>query len=205
MLLIDLSSNLDDVERDTSDFFRSQIPYAASLMLNATIKDVRRQIIGPTWNKAFEVRNRTLPGVMWRIKFSRKNDLHVSLYDNLGYEWMNWQTNEGIKRSRTGGRVAVPTDPDGMRTPTGRIKKSMKPTTIRNKKTGFIMKKRNTDLIVERVGDTIEVRYVLLKSTHIPASYRRLYPDAIKVMERVINGHFNTAMMRALRSSKYWR
>ena len=184
-----------------SDFFRSQVPYGTSLALNATMRDVRRHIVGSTYPKAFQVRNRAFPGTMFRIEFSRKNDLQVTLYDRLGREYMERHSGGGVKRPAAGGgNLAIPVGIQ--RTKTGRIPKRLKPRSITSKNTGFVVKgKSGAKLIVERSKGETVVRYVLKPSAKIKKSFR-FYEESMKIADRVIDSHWNQGMTRALKTSR---
>ena len=197
---INISSNIDEAAAEFSDIMLSQVPFATSLALNNTIKDVRRRIVGPTWNKAFQVRNKAFPGVVFRIKFARKTELEVVLYDQLGREYLQRHTSGGIKRPKTGGNLAIPVNIQ--RTGTGRIPKSKKPRVLTAKKsTRIIRSKTGKNLIVERFKGKTFVRYVLSPSANIKSRFR-FYEDAVDTFNRVIDGHWNTGMITALRSSR---
>lgn len=198
---IDITSNLDEVSKDMSEFFLDQLPFVTSLTLNETIKDVRTRIIGPTWSNAFTVRNKALPGRMWRMKFSRKTDLEAVLYDSLGRDWVKRHITGGTKTSPSGGRLAIPVNPN--RTATGRIPKGKKPRAVTAKKSTQVIRwKGGKSLIVERFKGETYLRYVLAPSAKIDRSFR-FYDDAVDETARVIDRHFNEAMDRALRTSKF--
>lgn len=200
MIEIDITSNIDEAIRDTDDFFRSQVPFATSLAINNTVKDVRRRIVGVTWGKAFQVRNKAFPGVLFRIKFSKKGDLEAVLYDQLGREYVERHTTGGTKTPRTGGNLAIPVNIQ--RTATGRIPKNKKPRALTAKKsTRIIRGKGGKNLIIERYKGETHVRYVLSPSARIDSRFR-FYEDAIDTFNRVIDGHWNAGMQQALRTSR---
>lgn len=66
-------------------FAEDQLPYAISRTMNDTmLRDVRPEIIGPTWSKAFKVRNRGLPRASMRAELSSKHRWVAGVYDALG-------------------------------------------------------------------------------------------------------------------------
>jgi len=164
------------------------------------IKDIRRRVVGSTWPNAFNVKNKAFPGVVFRIKFSTKGDLQAVLYDQLGREYLERHATGGTKASSSGGNLAIPINVN--RTATGRIPKSKKPRVLTAKKSTRIVRgKGGKNLIVEKYkGETI-VRYVLSPSAKIDKSFR-FYEDATDTFNRVISGHWNNGMARALRGSR---
>lgn len=199
-MTLDITSNIDEVAAGADDFFRSQVPFATSVAINESIKDVRRVIVGSTWSKAFTVRNKAFPGVVFKIKFSTKHRLEAELFDKLGREYLERHTTGGTKRASGGGNLAIPVNVP--RTGTGRIPKSKKPRAITAKRsTRIIRGKSGKNLIVERFKGQTIVRYVLSPSAKIN-SRLRFYEDAADTFERVISGHWSRAMDRALRTSK---
>ncbi len=200
MLELDIQSNIDEFERDATAMELQQVPFAASVAINNSMKDVRRVIVGPTWSKAFTVRNKAFPGVVFKIKFSRKGDLEAVLFDKLGREYLETHTTGGIKTASGGGRLAIPVNVP--RTGTGRIPKSKKPRSITAKKSTRIVRgKGGKNLIIEQFKGQTIVRYVLSPSAKIDKRFR-FYEDAADNFERVIVGHWDTAMDRAIRSSR---
>ena len=124
MINFDISSDIDAAIRGVGDFFRRQIPFATSIAINNTIFDVRRDIIESTWPKSFTVRNQALPRRLFKVsKRATKSDLKALLSQDLDRRWVERQATGGTKTGSSGGRVAIPTNPDSMRTSTGRIKR----------------------------------------------------------------------------------
>lgn len=199
-LILDIQSNIDAFERGATEMELQQVPFVTSVAINNSVKDVRRVIVGSTWQKAFKVRNRAFPGVVFRIKFSSKYDLEAVLFDKLGREYLERHVTGGVKRASGGGNLAIPINIQ--RTGTGRIPKSKRPRSLTAKKsTRVIRGKGGKDLIVERFKGKTYVRYVLAPSAKIDSRFR-FYEDAADTFERVIAGHWNTAMLRALRTSR---
>lgn len=199
-LELDIQSNINEFEREATEMELQQVPFAASVAINNSVKDVRRVIVGSTWPKAFVVRNKAFPGVVLRIKFSSKYNLEAVLFDQLGREYLERHTTGGVKTASGGGNLAIPINVP--RTGTGRIPKSKKPRALTAKKSTRIVRgKGGKNLIIERFKGQTVVRYVLSPSAKIDSRFR-FYEDAADTFERVIAGHWNSAMDRALRSSK---
>ena len=200
MLELNITSNVDEVYEEASDFFRRQIPFITSLAINNSMKDVRKRVIGSTWPKAFTVRNRAFPGVVLRIKFSTKASLKAELFDSLGREYLEMHTTGGTKTAKGGGRLAIPLNVK--RGASGRIPKSRKPRSITAKKSTRVIRGRGgKSLIVEKFKGETVVRYVLAPSAKIDKRFR-FYEEAADTFERVIVGHWDAAVDRALRTSK---
>lgn len=200
MLQLDITSNIDEVMIGASDFFKSQVPFATSVAINNSMKDVRKVIVGTTFSKAFTVRNKRFPGVVFKIKFSKKTSLVAEVYDQLGREYLSRHASGGVKRPSHGGRLAIPLNTS--RSATGRIPKGKKPRAITKKKSTRVVRGRSgNDLIIESFKGQTFVRYVLAPSARIDKTFR-FYEDAADTFERVINGHWNSAMQRALSTSK---
>ena len=199
-LELDISSNIDEFEREAAEMELQQVPFAASVAINNSAKDVRRVVIGSTWPKAFKVRNKAFPGVVLRIKFSTKYNLEAEVFDQLGREYLERHTTGGVKRPTGGKNLAIPVNvPRGA---SGRIVKSKKPRVLTAKKSTRIVRgKGGKNLIIERFKGQTIVRYVLSPSAKIDSRFW-FYEDAADTFERVIVGHWNTAMDRALRTSK---
>lgn len=91
-------------------FADDQLPYAISRSLNETMKqDVRTQIIGQTWQRAFKVRNSGLPRASILTEFSSKGQRPWSagLYDALHKAHLAVHA-EGGARPREGSTLAIP-------------------------------------------------------------------------------------------------
>ena len=102
MLTIEILHNLPELQADLTDLMKQQLPFATSLALNATIKDVRRRIVFSTWPKAFTVRNKPFPGVVFRMKFSNKSTLEAMVFDQLGRDFIERHVTGGTKRPVSG-------------------------------------------------------------------------------------------------------
>lgn len=71
--------------RQMGIFADDQLPFAISRSLNDSMfKRVRPQIIGPTWQSAFKVRNQGLPRTAIRVETSSKAKLSAGVFDALG-------------------------------------------------------------------------------------------------------------------------
>lgn len=203
MLNINVTSDIDAAMASVGDFFRSQIPFATSVALNNGAFDIRNEIVTVTWSKAFRVRNRALPGRMFQVvKKARKTDLAAVVAQTLDRDWTARQAAGGVKTGRAGGRVAIPTTPDKMRTATGRIRAPLKPARLAGTKGVFAVQSGGRTLIVKRVRKKTTLLYAIVPSARIPKRFR-FYEDATLTAIRVFPGYWNIAMNAAIHQSRF--
>lgn len=216
---IDITSDIDEALRDTEDFFQSQVPFAMSGAIVDTAFDVRRRVVGRTWDNAFNVRNKALPGRMFKVmdetggvlrggarnvsrQLKTTGEAEISVGDQLGREWTHNQAEGGTKTGR-GGHIAVPVEGDKLRAPAGRIRKPNKPLAITNKKNHFLLKKGGRKVaIMKREGKSTTAVYLFMQSASIPKRFR-FYEDAEDTALRVFSGHFDNRFARAIRTSRF--
>ena len=137
MINIDITSDIENAMMDVDTFFRGQIPFGTAGALNDSIFDVRKRIVGSTYPKAFQVRNRAFPGRLWRVtQKANKREMTALLTQTLDRDYITTHATGGIKSSRGGHSVAVPIGIK--RTKNGRIPAAKKPTRLRNGKNVFI-------------------------------------------------------------------
>lgn len=97
-----------DKARQMGIFADDQLPYAISRTLNDTmLKDVRPNIIGPTWQRAFKVRNTGLARASIRAELSTKTSLQAGVYDALGKANLGVHA-EGGARPKPSASLAIP-------------------------------------------------------------------------------------------------
>ena len=103
---INVKANYLELENRLNNFQRKQLPFAFSGTLNDTAFAMRKQIVGPTFEKAFEVRDKRFAGQSFRVKKATKKDLHASLYQVKvrGYYRgsLNLHARGGVKKPRSG-------------------------------------------------------------------------------------------------------
>ena len=203
MINFDISSDIDAAIRGVGDFFRRQIPFATSIAINNTIFDVRRDIIESTWPKSFTVRNQALPRRLFKVsKRATKSDLKALLSQDLDRRWVERQATGGTKTGSSGGRVAIPTNPDSMRTSTGRIKSALKPGRL-NGKPGIIAIKRGAKtFIIQRTKRTNKLLYSVVASANIKKRFS-FDEDAVATTIRVFPGYWRLAMNAAIAKSRF--
>ena len=203
MLIVDITSDIDRAISEVGDFFRSQIPFGTSVALNNTAFDVRYGTVNETWPKAFKVRNRALPGVMFRVRGkATKKDMVVNVAQVLDRDWPTRQATGGVKTGRRGGRVAIPAEPVKMRTATGRIRAALKPNRVKDQKGVFSVQKGGKTLVLKRVRKKVNLIYSIVPSARIPKKFM-FYEDATTTTLRVFPGYWNLAMNAAIAKSRF--
>lgn len=202
MININVTSDIDAAMASVGDFFRSQIPFATSVALNNSAFDIRNEIVTVTWGKAFKVRNKALPRVMFQVVKSSKTNLVAVVEQTLDRDWPGRQAAGGVKTGHTGGRVAIPTTPDKMRNATGRIRASLKPARLAGTKGVFTVQSGGRKLIFKRVRKKTQLLYSIVPSARIPKRFM-FYEDATATAIRVFPGYWRLAMNEAIASSRF--
>ncbi len=209
MVNIDVSSDIDEAISSVGDFFRSQIPYATSVALNNSIFDVRTEIVDTTWPKAFKVRNPRIASLLFNVKpLSTKRTLMTMLTQNQSLrggsrDWIENQAHGGTKRGHTGGRVAIPANAEKMRTPTGRIRASLKPTRLKGTKGVFSIQSGAKTLVMKRTSKHIvKVMYAIVPQADIRKRFR-FDEDTISTAIRVFPGYWRLAMNTVIAKSRF--
>ena len=89
-------------------FGNDQLPFAISRTLNDTMfQDARPQLMGPTWQSAFTVRNPRLAGASMRVEKSTKGHLVAGVYDALGKANLETHATGGA-RPKSSRELAIP-------------------------------------------------------------------------------------------------
>lgn len=217
---IDITSDIDEALRDVDDFFESQVPFVVAGALTDTAFDVRRRIVGSTWQEAFQVRNRALPGRAMKVMddtggvlrggartttraLKSHGTVSISVGDIMNLEWSERQATGGVKKAR-GGTIAVPVNGNALRGVSGRVLKRNLPMNITNKKRFFLMKKGGRKhAIMERKGDSMTAVYLFMEQANIPKHFR-FYEDAEATALRVFSGHVDNRLSRVIKSSRFF-
>lgn len=217
---IDITSDIDEALRGVKDTFERQIPFAMAGALTDTAFDVRRRVVGSTYPEAFKVRNKALPGRMFKVmdetggvlrggartvsrSLKAEGSVTLSVGDSLGREWSQDQAEGGTKTAR-GGSLAVPVRGDELRGVSGRVLKRNLPRNITDKKRFFLVKKGGRKrAIMERKGKDTTAVYLFMQSAQIPKRFR-FYEDAEDTALRVFSGHFDHRLAQAIRTSRFF-
>lgn len=86
---------------------QDQVPYALSRAANAAALNTRQVLIQSTWPRRMTVRNPNFIGRALRIKFSTKDHLKVSIFDDLRRAHLDKHARGGVKKPR-GTHLAIP-------------------------------------------------------------------------------------------------
>ncbi len=199
--MIEISSDIDAAMRDCVAFFGDQVPFAFARALTDSAFDVRRQIVEVTFNRDFEVRNKSFAKALWKVgKKAKKSDLTAEVTQALDRDFIERHTTGGTKTPR-GSVVAIPINPKGMRGSKGAIKKSEKP---RNLKNSYVRNVNGTLIVFEKKrGKESTAKYVLKKSAKIDRTFE-FYEDAEAKAIEVFSGHFSDNMLKAIVSSRFF-
>jgi len=227
---IDISSDIDDVIRSVGEFFEKDVPFTVASAINATAFDVRRRISGPTFDKAFNVRNKSFPRALWTVdtirtggggqsqnmgmgtsnlgfrqfKSGEIDTMQAMVRQKLSRDYIEDHVEGGTKTPR-GSSIAVP-DRGGnqLRTKSGRIAKRNKPMAIVNKKDHFLAKDKSgrKRFIARRDGTGLEVVFRFRQTANIRPRFR-FYQDAFDTVDRVMLRHWGNQMSRVVNRSRF--
>lgn len=179
---------------------KKQVPFATSNALNATIFKVRKRIVGPTWNAAFDTKNGRFPSTLFKVRKASKRRLSASLFDRLGRASLDLHTTGGVKRPK-GGSLAIPTS-NIKRSATGKISKGKRPQGLKN---SFVANLNGRGRAVwqryGRKGSKIRMMYDLERSARISKRFR-FYEDAEKVALKEYPKEWEKSFIKAVRSAR---
>lgn len=187
--------------------FEKQIPYVMSTTINNTLLDAQ-QVEQERMLQTFIVRRPNfIKNSVKMIQFAKKDTLTgvLGIADIGGKptaDILSKFEDGGQKTSKTGGKVAIPTEVV-VSNKSGLVTKAKRPRQLKN--SFKIHTKGGDDLIMQRKGkgkrETIQVAYVLKQS--VPIDSRLLFH---RTAEQVINAnmerHFANAYQRAIASSR---
>ena len=204
---IKLSGNYRDLERRLNSVQRKQLPFAFANTLNDTAFQVLETVTGPTYNRAFDVKNRKFAGQSFRVFKAKKRKLEASVTQlkvrQLYRGNLRMHAEGGIKRPRAG-NIAVPSDKmKAKRTRTGRIGEANRPRQLLEKPRTFIAAmpsgKRG---IWQRRGKKrlpIDLLYSFEKSVRITKNYL-FFEDGSKVVRQNLQRNFSKAFDQAMKT-----
>jgi hypothetical protein len=221
MITVDITSDIEQAEKDVADFFRRQTRYVMMRAINDTARDVQRHLRDVTIPKAWTVREPNLSGAMTTFipeggsgLFTTKNFLmgkdrviigpaRSKKSGFLAGEGFAERNLTGATKVPKGSAIAIPNIGPGLkRLASGSIPTAKKPKNLRNNEKFFVKGKA----LYERMGangDKLRLRYGFAAQAKGTTALARFYPDAFFVTEKVFSGHFTTAMNRAIASSRF--
>ena len=107
--MVTLAINMRDFDRAAAHFgrvARDQLPFAISKTINNALFDARKGIVPATFNRAFDMHNRSFPRATIRVDKASKAELKGSLFDALGRASLALHADGGVKTGS--GRIAIP-------------------------------------------------------------------------------------------------
>ena len=224
MITVDITSDIDEAMKDVAKFFNRQIPYATMLSINATARDVQAKLRGDTIPNAWTVRDKNLatgmtefipdeksgqPGLFRTNNFLKGKDTIV--IGPARSKRSGWLAGEGFaERQVTGAtktpknqHIAVPQIGPGLkRLAGGSIPAGKKPKNILDNERFFIKGKA----IYEKMGkdgNRLRYRYALPTQAKGTTNLSGFFPAAFATVTAVFPGHFETAMNRAISTSRF--
>lgn len=210
MITFDVSSDIDRAISEVGEFWRNQVPYATSRALTDTAFEVRKYITDITYTKAFNVKNKVFAGRQWRVtQKATKRQLEAiidSIRDDGYFERFMWHADGGRRVGRNGHRIAVPAEPDKMRSPTGRVRAGLKPRALKGQPGIFEIKKGGKTLILKRgrgKGKPAKLLYTITMSTKIDKRFM-FYEDATRVAIDRFPHLWSAAMTTAIHKSRFY-
>lgn len=196
-MLVTIDSDIDDCTKDVVEFFRDQVPFGLSRTLTDVAFAVRQDTVDRVWMNSFKVRNNSMARRAFQVtKKALKNDLVAEVGQTLDRDWISTQATGGIKKPR-GASVAIPVQPEAIRTSGGAVKKAFKP---RNLKNAFRTKKGI--FVRDREGD-LQKAFTLTPSAKIPKRFM-FYEEAQITATKVFSGLFAKNMDAAIRRSRFF-
>jgi hypothetical protein len=177
-----------------------QLPFATAAALTDTAKDAA-EFVRTGLPEHFKVRNL---GLRNAIQFASADKRARPIESRVGTaEWAEFLTLQalgGVKRGKSGHRIAVPT-PAVKRTASGRVPKRQKPRTLRESKSLKVGLLTKRGLIALQVGGVARLYYTLVDAAKI----RKRWPLGEEVAETVdakLGQHFGRRLDQALRTAK---
>jgi len=227
---IDISSDIEEVLRNVTDFMDKDIPYTVASAINSTAFDVRRRVSGTTFDKAFNVRNKAFPRALWAVdtirtggggqsqnmtmgtsnfgfrqfKSGEIDTMRAMVRQKLPRDYIVDHTQGGTKLP-SGSSIAIPANGGaGLRTKTGRISATKKPRRITNKSDHFLARDKSgrKRFIARRDGKGIDVVYRFRQSANIKPRFR-FYQDAFDTVDRVMLRHWGHQVARVVNRSRF--
>lgn len=224
MITVDITSDIDEAMKDVAKFFNRQIPYATMLSINATVRDVQTKLRNGTIPNAWTVRDPNLATAMTYVipdeksgqggLFTTKNFLKGKDTVVLGpvrSKKSGRLAGEGFAERNVTGATKVPKNqhiaqpqlgPGLKRLAYGSIPSAKKPKNLIGNEKFFI----KGQAIYERMGkngDRLRYRYSLFTKAKGTKLLSGFFPDAFATVTAVFPGHFETAMNRAISTSRF--
>ena len=207
---VNLSSNYKQLERRLNKVQRKQLPFAFANTLNDTAFQVRKQIVGPTYDRAFEVRDKRFASQSFRVVKAKKRNLtaivkQVPPKGATGVRGnLHMHAKGGIKSARAG-NLAIPSDRVKNRRRSRGVPKSLEPRELLNQPRSFVAEMKSGKRgIFKRRGKKrlpIDLMYSFEKSVVITKRYL-FFEDGSMIVRRNLSRNFNKQFARAMKTSR---
>jgi hypothetical protein len=166
---ININSNLKSFTKNLNRFSKTQVPNATRSTLNETAFELKNHIVKKIFPKAFTVRNRRFPNLLFKFKKATKQKLESSVFqktiDGRQFDVITKSATGGIKKAR-GGRVAIPTS--NIRLGSKGIRANRRPRQILNNPKGFIKDKK---IYLEKARGKLQLLYFLKEFVKIRKTF----------------------------------
>lgn len=205
--MLTVQINTRDIEKGLNDLAKSQLPFATSKAINASLRDAQSAMVGQA-KSALTIRNARFLKLSYKItKFSNKIDLSATLaLSNVGSrDTMNifGRLEEGdTKTGKGGGNVAIPTR-NVKTSAKGIITSANRPRNLKKSFKANVF--GNTEGIFQTAGTKkkpkLKLMYTLKPSVRIPdkLDFNTVTPKAFNA---TFDGHMNTELTKAIASAK---
>lgn len=220
MITIDITSDIEQAEKDVADFFRRQTRYVMLRSINDTARDVQKQLRDVTIPGAWTVRNKALARAMTTfvpedgsLLFTTGNFLMgkdrvvigpaAGNNGRLAGEGFSERQVTGATKTPKGSAIAIPKEGPGLkRLASGSIPSAKKAKNLRGNPKFFV----KGQALYERMGvngNKLRLRYSLAAQAKGTTALARFYPDAYATVDRVFSGHFEREMTLAISNSRF--
>ena len=200
-MVAEIGHNIPRFVRRLAHIHRDQVPFATAQALTSTAFKVRSRIVDRTYPAAFTVRNAGFPRTAFRVEKARKRKLVARVFDRLGRSFLELQARGGVKRSKTGRRLAIPSRRI-KRSARGRITKGNLPRALLAKRGVYVGQvSRAAEGIWRQTRGGLELLYSLLPSARVPKRFK-FYEDSRDEARKVFRREFSRALVRAIRTAR---
>lgn len=166
---IDIRSNIKSFSKNLDTFARSQVPNATRSTLNNTAKELREHIVKRTFPKAFTVRNKRFPNLLFRFRKATKDKLRSIVeqkdIDGRHFEVVAKSATGGIRKGK-GRRIAVPTS--NIRLTSKGVRSNRRPRNIINSGKGFV---EGNKIFFQKNRRNLQLLYILKNFVKIKKTF----------------------------------
>jgi hypothetical protein len=205
-----VKSDYKRLERRLNAIERKQLPFAFANTLNDTAFQVRKQIVGPTYDRAFEVRDKRFASQSFRVVKANKRNLRAMVMQvpprgATGVRGnLHLHAKGGIKSARAG-NLAIPSDKIKHRRRSRGVPKNLEPRELLNQPRSFVaVMKSGKRGIFKRRGKKrlpIDLMYSFEKSVVITKQYL-FFEDGTMIVRNNLSRNFNKQFARALKTAR---